>query len=361
MPPSSSPSLPPAPPETARTADACAGWRVERVDATGSTNADLLAAFADAAAPIRPRLQALPAPLSWQEACTHFPPVARRARRQSAGRGRLGRPWVSTPGNSLLFSLGIVMPRPLSALSGLSLAVGVAVLDGLRRLPLTQPGRLGLKWPNDILLDDAKLGGILIESAASAPHATALVIGIGLNLRGDIVLATPPADAPGTAPALRPAVLASVLPADETWIGNLDAPTGVPSSDTPEAPGAMDALPHDASDALPEAALAGILAALDVALARFAAEGLGPFRDRWWADHRFAARAVSILDHGREQLRGTAVGIDAAGRLLIAPDAAGDAPRGPLQAVTAGDVSLRLAPDATVPSATPSSDTDARA
>ena len=52
-----------------------------------------------------------------------------------------------------------------------------------------------------------------------------------------------------------------------------------------------------------------------------------------------------------EQLRGTAVGIDAAGRLLIAPDAAGDAPRGPLQAVTAGDVSLRLAPDATVPSA----------
>ncbi|MGI4982863.1 MAG: biotin--[acetyl-CoA-carboxylase] ligase [Janthinobacterium lividum] len=337
--PPSSPSSPlplSAAPDAVPPVAATPGWRIDRVDVTGSTNADLLAAFADPAAPIRPRLQALSAPLGWREACMRFPPVVRRARRQSAGRGRLGRPWVSTPGNSLLFSLGVVMPCPLSALPGLSLAVGVAVLEGLRCLPLTQPERLGLKWPNDILLDDAKLGGILIESAASAPHATALVIGVGLNLRGDIVLAPPAtslAGPDGTAPALPPAVLASILPGGASDASAASYAAGVAN------------VPHvaDASDALPEAALAGIVAALDMALERFAAEGLAPFRERWWADHRFAGRAVSVLDHGREQLRGIASGIDATGRLMIAPDAAAGARPGPLQAITAGDVSLRLA------------------
>ncbi|MGI4860122.1 MAG: biotin--[acetyl-CoA-carboxylase] ligase [Janthinobacterium lividum] len=385
MPPSSS-SPPPVTPDAAPPIDAGPGWRIDRVDATGSTNADLLAAFADPAAPIRLRLQALSAPLGWQEACTRFPPLVRRARRQSAGRGRLGRPWVSMPGNSLLFSVGVVIPRPLRDLSGLSLVVGVAVLEGLRRLPVTQPSRLGLKWPNDILLDDAKLGGILIESAASAPHATALVIGIGVNLRGDVVLAAPAAGGVGgvggasgaggantaapAAPALRPAVLTSILPAsiagtamDSAGPGNEEAAAGSSAADALHGPDANDAAnararsgSAHASDALPEAALAAILAALDTALARFAAEGLAPFRERWWADHQFAGRAVSIIDHGREQLRGTAVGIDATGRLLIAPDpapdaAAGTAP-GALQAITAGDVSLRLAPDTAFPAAT---------
>ncbi|MGA7779629.1 MAG: biotin--[acetyl-CoA-carboxylase] ligase, partial [Paraburkholderia sp.] len=90
-------------------------WPMEIVEETGSTNADLMA-----------RVKALP------RKSTALPrPIVRVAYLQTAGRGRRGRPWFAEPGNALLFSVACVLPRPLEELAGLSLAVGVALVDGL--------------------------------------------------------------------------------------------------------------------------------------------------------------------------------------------------------------------------------------
>jgi len=108
------------------------------------------------------------------------------AERQTAGRGRMGRGWVSQVGDSLTFSLSL----PLAPVdwSGLSLAVGVSVADSLHP-------DLRLKWPNDIWLGGRKLGGILIETAGSGAAQRQVVIGIGLNI------VTPMADGLSTPPA----------------------------------------------------------------------------------------------------------------------------------------------------------------
>lgn len=103
------------------------------------------------------------------------------AGRQTAGRGRLGRAWLTDSGPddaSLTFSVALPWPVELD-LSGLSLAVGCGVAEAL------DPGgqRIRLKWPNDLFLDGAKLGGILIETTPLAPAQRGVVIGIGLNLQ----------------------------------------------------------------------------------------------------------------------------------------------------------------------------------
>jgi len=99
---------------------------------------------------------------------------------QTAGRGRRGRNWVSSPDCSLTFSLLWRLP-PAVRSSGLSLAVGLAVAQALESLGIQG---ISLKWPNDIWLNGKKLGGILIE-VASDSNGLGLVIGIGLNLRHD--------------------------------------------------------------------------------------------------------------------------------------------------------------------------------
>ena len=104
-------------------------------------------------------------------------PLLISASRQSAGRGRLGRAWQSDNA-SLTFSLALRLSTELD-LSGLSLAVGCTVADVL------DPGgeRIRLKWPNDLFLDGAKLGGILIEAVPLPVQRRGVVIGIGLNLQ----------------------------------------------------------------------------------------------------------------------------------------------------------------------------------
>jgi BirA family biotin operon repressor/biotin-[acetyl-CoA-carboxylase] ligase len=125
-------------------------------------------------------------------------PVLLVAERQTAGRGRLGRPWQSGAQQdaavSLTFSLG--MPLAPADWSGLSLAVGVAVAEGLDP---SGAHKVGLKWPNDIWVDDRKLVGILIETALPSdggPDASRyVVIGIGINIgaREGNGMRTPPA------------------------------------------------------------------------------------------------------------------------------------------------------------------------
>jgi BirA family biotin operon repressor/biotin-[acetyl-CoA-carboxylase] ligase len=98
---------------------------------------------------------------------------------QLAGRGRRGRSWQSPLGGNLALSLGFAPPRPLPELGALSLVVGLAVLDALEG---SGTEGLALKWPNDVLLHGAKLGGILME-LVSAPGGAAVVVGVGINLR----------------------------------------------------------------------------------------------------------------------------------------------------------------------------------
>lgn len=113
-------------------------------------------------------------------------PILLVAERQTAGRGRLGRAWQSAPGESLTFSLGL--PLAAADWSGLSLAVGVSVAENLHEA-------IRLKWPNDLWLQDRKLGGILIETASGGAGERYAVIGIGLNVapRQADGLSTPPA------------------------------------------------------------------------------------------------------------------------------------------------------------------------
>ncbi len=108
-------------------------------------------------------------------------PLLLSATRQTAGRGRLGRAWQSQPaqeGAALTFSLALPLPAELD-LSGLSLAVGCTVAEVLD--PSAE--RIRLKWPNDLFLDGAKLGGILIETVPLPGQLRGVVIGIGLNLQ----------------------------------------------------------------------------------------------------------------------------------------------------------------------------------
>jgi BirA family biotin operon repressor/biotin-[acetyl-CoA-carboxylase] ligase len=103
-------------------------------------------------------------------------PVLLAAEEQTAGRGRRGRRWHSAPGAGITFSLGLRVRRPTRELAALSLVAGVAAARALHAVGI---GAVRLKWPNDLVVDGAKLGGILVETRGGS-HA---VIGIGLNHR----------------------------------------------------------------------------------------------------------------------------------------------------------------------------------
>jgi BirA family transcriptional regulator, biotin operon repressor / biotin---[acetyl-CoA-carboxylase] ligase len=135
--------------------------RVDVVGQVGSTNAALLASAASGA-PDRSVLV---------------------AEYQDAGRGRLGREWVSPPNTGVTVSV-LLRPATVSPdrYGWLPLLAGLAVRDAVRELV---PARVCLKWPNDLLVGDAqgKAGGILAE-ATSGSDGTAVVLGIGLNVAG---------------------------------------------------------------------------------------------------------------------------------------------------------------------------------
>jgi BirA family biotin operon repressor/biotin-[acetyl-CoA-carboxylase] ligase len=142
-------------------------WILESVDQSPSTNEDLMARWR--------------AGQLWE-------PIARKASTQTAGKGRLGRSWISHPHQALTFSVAHPFKKSISELSGLSLACGLAVIKGISQASgisqedLKKLG-LGLKWPNDIFLNDKKLAGMLLEGGQlDSTQSTWIVIGIGINL-----------------------------------------------------------------------------------------------------------------------------------------------------------------------------------
>ena len=101
------------------------------------------------------------------------------AEKQTIGRGRRGRAWQTSYGTSLAMSLKWLFNADASRLAGLSLAIGVVIAQCLEDVGVP---KINLKWPNDLLLNNAKLGGILIELSGDASGPCVIVIGVGLNI-----------------------------------------------------------------------------------------------------------------------------------------------------------------------------------
>jgi len=108
--------------------------------------------------------------------------IACLAEGQQAGRGRRGRQWQSGFGRNIVLSLAWRFDLPLAAMSGFSLAAGVAVARALSRAGIEGHG---LKWPNDVHLQGRKLAGLLVEAAGESEGPSRLVIGLGLNISLD--------------------------------------------------------------------------------------------------------------------------------------------------------------------------------
>jgi BirA family biotin operon repressor/biotin-[acetyl-CoA-carboxylase] ligase len=98
---------------------------------------------------------------------------------QTAGRGRLGRRWEAPPASSLLVSVLLRPSVPLGRAHLVTMAAGLAASDACEAVAGVRPG---LKWPNDLVVDDAKLAGLLAESVVEGDVLRALVVGMGLNV-----------------------------------------------------------------------------------------------------------------------------------------------------------------------------------
>ena len=224
-------------------------------------------------------------------------PQALFAEAQTAGRGRRGRDWRSPFGANLYLSLAWSFAGWPPKLGCLPLAVGVAATRALSAAGLDG---VQLKWPNDLRIGNAKLGGILIESRSEIGGACRVVIGLGLNV------------------AMTAAQAADV---GQPWIS---------------VHAAQDAAgrPRTTRNAL----AAHLLAALSTALTDFEANGFAHFLDDWNRLDIAANQPVRILGAGTAEIDGIARGIDADGALIV------ETPDGRRQHLHAGEVSLRLGP-----------------
>ena len=111
-----------------------------------------------------------------REGCAHG--TALYVDRQTAGRGRRGRSWQSPPGENLALSVAVVGPKYAPSMLYLPMAAGVATAQVLRN----HGAAVQLKWPNDLIVDRLKLGGILCDAVLEGSHFVAAVIGIGVNV-----------------------------------------------------------------------------------------------------------------------------------------------------------------------------------
>lgn len=205
---------------------------------------------------------------------------------QSAGRGRRGRHWSTPSGATLALSMLARAPEGQRWAPGVTLALGVAAARALRA---AGAAHVGLKWPNDLVADDRKLGGILVESCASG----GIVAGIGVNI---------------------------ALPEDaRKMIGQ-----------------ACVDLRELGSDVTREELAITLVHAWNHALDEFIRNGLDAFRPQWQALDVLAARPVRVLIGEDAVLDGIAQGIDAHGRLQVAVD-------GQLRSYSSAEVSVRPA------------------
>lgn len=216
-------------------------------------------------------------------------PLAVLAERQTAGRGRLGRTWVSPFGRNLYLSVGWSFSDGAASLAGLSLAVGVATR---RALAASGVSGLGLKWPNDILRDRHKVGGILLEMTGDPAGSCQVIVGIGINV------AMPHAAA---------------VAIEQPWADLADVGTVTRNG-----------------------LAAAVLSELLPLLANFPITKFAAYREEWERHDAYRGARVRITTPGT-QLDGIARGVTAGGALRLDVD-------GREQLINGGEMSLREAP-----------------
>jgi BirA family transcriptional regulator, biotin operon repressor / biotin---[acetyl-CoA-carboxylase] ligase len=207
---------------------------------------------------------------------------------QGEGRGRRGRQWVSPYAANLYLSLGYRFKGGAASLQGLSLAVGLAVQQTLASLGVTG---VQLKWPNDLLLEKRKLGGVLIELAGDLSGECSVVIGVGLNVK-----------MPG-------GVKSSI---DQEW---------------------ADLGKHMSGALTRSQLLIEIVRSLTQLLNEFEGKGFSEYAQHWQAVHAFQDHSVRLL-MGHAEVEGICRGVDAKGEVLVEVE-------GKLNSYPAGEISLR--------------------
>jgi BirA family transcriptional regulator, biotin operon repressor / biotin---[acetyl-CoA-carboxylase] ligase len=213
---------------------------------------------------------------------------------QTAGRGRRGRTWLAPPGGAICLSLSWTFRAVHEDLGALGLVIGVCVSGALQAAGLAHAR---LKWPNDVLVDDRKLAGILIDLRAESDGPACVVIGIGVNV------------------ALGAGLLAKI------------AETGIPATDLVTA-GLAQPSRNAVAGLIVEYCIRGLL--------EFERDGLRPFIDDWREADALRGRMVDVRGAGGEVARGLARGVDLHGALLV------ETAEGGLRKFLSGDVSVRV-------------------
>ncbi len=213
------------------------------------------------------------------------------AERQTEGRGRRGRQWVSPFGHNIYFSLLLRFSMAPAELSGISLVAGLAVVRTLEQLGVKG---VGLKWPNDILHQGRKLAGLLLEVAGEQSGPSSVVIGIGLNVSLSSIEAEN---------------------IEQPWVDLKSLAGGKSLSRNQIA--------------------AGLIGNLFDIMEQFESQGLTSLIDLWRSYDLYDGEAIQ-LQLGNRFIAGIHRGIDETGALLVESDEG-------IKAYHGGEVSLRLA------------------
>ena len=208
------------------------------------------------------------------------------AERQTAGRGRRGRTWLTPSGGAIALSLGRHLSVAVAEIAPLSLIVGLAVANAMHDSGVNG---VSLKWPNDILLDGAKVGGILIELAAIT-QPLKIVIGVGINV--------------GAGAEVRTRL-------------------GVPVGDVREKNRTISR----------NNLAAGLIDNIHDFATRFEQHGFPAMRSDWETIHAHQGRHVLVIG-ANETVEGIARGVTASGELVLETDSG-------IRCFSGGEVSLR--------------------
>lgn len=211
------------------------------------------------------------------------------AEKQSQGRGRRGRHWVSPFGKNIYLSLLVSFSGGLTALEGLSLTVAIAVEKALKRLGVED---VGLKWPNDVYVDGRKLAGILLEVTGEYSSYCQVVIGVGLNL------------------SLSDEDAESI---DQPWIDLQKINPELSRNDVASL----------------------LLDELLIQVADFQQQGFAPMQ-KYWSEHDIYQNKQVVISTTKEDLRGEVIGVTRKGELMLKTESG-------VELMSAGEIRVRPA------------------
>jgi BirA family biotin operon repressor/biotin-[acetyl-CoA-carboxylase] ligase len=212
------------------------------------------------------------------------------AERQTAGRGRRGRKWASPFAENIYYSLVLRIEGGMRQLEGLSLVVGLAVMQALRELGIPAAG---LKWPNDVLVGQKKIAGILLELVGDPADVCHVVLGVGINVN-----------------------MQMTDEVDQQWTS----------------------MRLESGKAFDRNHLVAVMGEkLQAYLNRHQIGGFSAIQAEWEQNHLWQGRAVSLIA-GVNQIDGEVLGIDSQGALRLKVD-------GVEKVFSGGELSLRLRDD----------------